>query len=134
LENWLKLNAVRFPETKAVFYLYLENKKELPLTFIRQAYLLLKSITERWPPKTQEEKKRFARQLVILQDKLPAVKKNFYYTKLSTILKDTWNLTKKDIIAIAKTTFEVMKWIPLVAVPGLAIILYFVLKGRMRSL
>ncbi len=116
LKDYLKKNAK--PEIKPVFDL-LERHKMAEVYRI-QAYKLLKTINDRWPPETEEIKWKMARQLEMLKEKIPEMERLHYETSLRGILTDTWKLTTKQITEGAKqitqTVFNIGKWIPIVVV------------------
>lgn len=116
--DYLKKHAVK--EIKMVFNLLQASKLTPNNRFM--TYQLLTHINERWPPKNRKMKEHFARQLMLLKDKIPAMARLAYESSLKGILIDTWKMTAKDIKKVAKVGIELL---PIVIVLAGSVFAYF---------
>ena len=128
LNNYLNKNAV--PEVRKVWELWKKGEMDINNKYV--GLRLLKSINDRWPPKNDEEKVRFARQLMMLKDKLPELKQLAYETSLKGILIDTWKLTAKQINEATKKTFNVFRYLTPILILGGAYLGYRFVKGKVK--
>jgi hypothetical protein len=115
LKKYLK-NSV--PEIKAVFDL-LETHKMDP-AYREAAYNLLKTMADRWPPKDEAEKLRFAKNIALIRQNIPEMEQAVYDQKLSTILKNTWSMSVKQVETIATVAFNIGRILLILGLVGAA--------------
>ena len=114
---YLKKHAVK--EIRMVFNLLQKSKMTPNNRFA--AYGLLIHINERWPPKNKKVQELFAKQLLMLKDKIPVMARLAYEASIKGILIDTWKMTAKDVKEAAKIGISLL---PIVIVLAGGVIAY----------
>lgn len=105
-------------EIKAVYDL-LETHK-MDQAYRESAYNLLKTMADRWPPKDEAEKLRFAKNIALIRQNIPEMEQAQYDQKLSTILKGTWNMSVKQVETIATVALNIGRVLLIVGLVGAA--------------
>jgi len=106
------------PEIKAVYDL-LEGHK-MDQAYRETAYKLLKTMADRWPPKDEAEKLRFAKNIALIRQNIPEMEQLKYDQKLSTIFKNTWSMSVKQVEKIATAAFNIGRVLLIVGLVGAA--------------